>query len=205
MEISTVMVMGEVSQANYSTGYETSGRIIPPGSGGGQPGISLQTLSHTGGISTGGEGTPQVYGGTVIREGEFPNEKIPQGVEGTLRPRVAAAKKAPGADWARLPSWYRELPSKPGYVYAAGQKTFADRDTAIALAEAAAAADLAAWLESRVESEMTEQESEEGSRRESRISAESTGTFTYRVAETFYDEAAGTAYVLLELNQDAPR
>jgi hypothetical protein len=203
MELTTVMVMGDFSQANFSTSFETSGKVIPPGSGEGPPGISLQTVSHTGGISTGGEG-PQVYGGAPVREGEFPNEKIPPGAGGVIRPKVAAAKSAPGVDWTRLPSWYRELPAKPGYIYAAGQKTFENRDTATALAEAAAAADLAVRLEARIESALDDRQGGAGNRTESRFSQEAAATLKYRVAETVYDEAAGTAYVLLEY-EEAPR
>jgi hypothetical protein len=205
MEISTVMAMGP-SRANYSTGFETAGRIIPPGETGAQPGIVLQTVSHTGGVSDGGGAeAPQVYGGTTIVEGEFPNEKLPQGVEGTLRAKVTAAKTAPGIDWTRLPAWYRDLPSRPGHIYTAGQKTFADREAALALAEAAAAADLAAQLESRIFSSMSDQQGEDGTRLESRLNVEATGTLSYRVAETFYDEAAQTAYVLLEFDQEGRR
>jgi hypothetical protein len=200
MELTTVMAMGP-SQANYSSGFEATGKIIPPGEAASRPGIALQTVSHTGGISDGGAGVSQVYGGTRITEGEFPNEKLPPGVEGALRPKVAAAKAAPGIDWERLPLWYRELPSRPGLTYAAGQKTFGDRDAALALAEAAAAAELAAQLESRITSDMSDRQRGDEARIESRLTVEAAETLAYRVAETFYDEAAQTAYVLLELRR----
>jgi hypothetical protein len=192
MEWTTVLRMGE-SRADYSTGFTAEGRIDPA------LGISLEILSHTAGASGAGGERPEVYTGIMARTAEFPNERIPEDVGAVLPAAVEAARKAPALDWSGYPAWYQNPPVKEGAVFGMGQKTFAGRDTAFAMAEAAAAADIALKLRLRIESRIEERENESGRRAESVINIEALEKMPYRVAERIYREDTETAFVLLEL------
>jgi hypothetical protein len=192
MEWTTVLQMGD-SRADYSTGFTAEGRIDPA------VGISLEILSHTAGAADGGGDSPEIYSGIMARTAEFPNERIPPDVGTDLPAAVGAAKKTPARDWSGYPAWYRDPPVKENAVFGIGQKTFSDRDTAFAMAEAAAAANIALQISVRIESRIEEQESEAGSRVESVINLEAMEKIPYRVVERVYQEKTGTAFVLLEL------
>jgi hypothetical protein len=111
----------------------------------------------------------------------------------------STARAAPRPDRANYPSWYLNLPSKAGFAYAAGEKTFDDKDTAFAMAEAAAAAALADQIMVRIQSASTEVSNNAGTRIEDHIRSEALQRLTYRVAERTYNEKTGTAFVLLEM------
>jgi hypothetical protein len=195
METITVLAMGTISQANYSTGFSTEGRVSPGG-------ISIQEVSHTAGAGTvPSDSAPQIYAGTAIRDGQFPNEEIPKNAAALLRPGAAAAPKKP-IDWARYPAWYRRPPVKAGFIYATGEYSFQDRETSFALAEAAAAASIAAQIRARVSGSSTETANNAGTSFESRVESEALENIPYRVAERHYRED-GTAFVLLELELSA--
>jgi hypothetical protein len=192
MEWTTVLRMGE-SRADYSTGFVAEGRIDPA------VGISLEILSHTAGAVNGGGG-PEIYTGVMARTAEFPNEQIPADVGTALPAAVRAAKKAPPPDWSGYPAWYRDPPVRENALFGVGQKTFSDRDTAFAMAEAAAAADIALRIRMRIEGRIEERENESGLRAESVINIEAMEKIPYRVAERIYREDTQTAFVLLELS-----
>jgi hypothetical protein len=201
MEITTVLAMGDFSRMDYSTGIVTEGQVHSGGSSGNPAGISLQEFSHTAGMGiTPSSTTPQIYSGTVLRDGEFPNEAIPKNVETLVRPQVKAAQNAAPFDWARYPPWYRNPPKRAGFIYVTGEKTFPDRNTALALAEAAAAAGIAAQIRVRVTSFTTETTNRAGTGFESQIQAEALEDLAYRVVEQVYQDDAGTAFVLLEFD-----
>jgi hypothetical protein len=192
MEWTTVLEMGE-SRANYSTGFIAEGRIDPA------VGISLEILSHTAGAADGGGERPEIYTGIMARTAEFPNEQIPADTGTVLPAAVEAVKKAPAPDWSEYPFWYRNLPVKENAIFGTGQKTFSLRDTAFAMAEAAAAADIALRLHMRIENRIEEQENAAGRRAESLITIEARDSIPYRIAERIYQEDTETAFVLLEL------
>jgi hypothetical protein len=192
MEWTTVLQMGD-SRADYSTGFTAEGRIDPA------VGISLEILSHTAGAADGGGDRPEIYTGIMARTAEFPNERMPPNVGKDLPAAVGAAKKTPARDWSDYPAWYRDPPVRENAVFGIGQKTFSDRDTAFAMAEAAAAANIALQISVRIESRIEEQESEAGSRTESVINLEAMEKIPYRVVERVYQEKTETAFVLLEL------
>jgi hypothetical protein len=192
MEWTTVLQMGE-SRADYSTGFTAEGRIDPAA------GISLEILSHTAGAAGGGGERPEVYTGIMARTAEFPNERIPVDVGAALPAAVGAARRAPALDWSGYPAWYLNPPVRDNAVFGVGQKTFPVQDTAFAMAEAAAAADIALRLRMRIESRIGEQENAAGRRAESVINIEAMEKIPYRVAEQIYREDTETAFVLLEL------
>jgi hypothetical protein len=194
MDMTTVLVMGEAARANYSTGFAAQGQVIPG------RGISMDMITHSAGAGLDQSGgAPQVYSGTALHSGEYPNEAVPPGVE-NIAAELAAEKKAVPFDWSPYPSWYRAQPVKAGYLYAAGTKPFSDEDTAFAMAEAAAAADLAVRLRVRIESGTVDIQNASGSRFESFGTLESSERIPYRVVEKEYRRDTGTAFVLVELN-----
>ena len=192
MEWTTVLEMGD-SKANYSTGFVAKGKISPA------TGINLEIASVTAGASDSGGKSPEIYAGVMAREAEFPNEKLPEDVGAVLPAAVSAAKRAPSPDLSGYPSWYINPPKRENAFFGVGQKTFSVRDTAFAMAEAAAAANIALQIRSRVESSIEESESETGHRSESLINVESMEKIPYRVVERIYREDTETAFVLLEL------
>jgi hypothetical protein len=193
MEWTTVLEMGD-SKANYSTGFTAEGKIDPAF------GMSLEILSNTAGAADGGGGErPEIYTGIMIRDAEFSNEQIPADTGAALPTAVRAAKKASAPDWSGYPSWYINPPVRESTAFGVGQKTFSSPDTAFALAEAAAAADIALQLRTRIESRIEESETESGRRADSVINVETLEKIPYRVVERIYREDTETAFVLLEL------
>jgi hypothetical protein len=192
MEWTTVLEMGE-SKANYSTGFTAEGKIDSAS------GISLEIISLTAGATDGGAERPEIYTGVMVRSAEFPNEKFPEDTGTDLPAAVEAARKAPSPDWSGYPSWYLNPPKRENVLFGIGQKTFSGRDTAFAMAEAAAAADIALQLRSRVESSVNISENESSRRSESLVNIETMERVPYRVVERIYQEDTETAFVLLEL------
>jgi len=193
MDITTVVEMGEASRMNFTNGFLSEGKVVP-----GQ-GISMEEVTRSAGMGSDQRGKPQVYSGTVIRSGEFPNEAIPADIGSMVSTGRSTARAAPRPDRANYPTWYLNLPSKAGFTYAAGEKTFADRDTAFAMAEAAAAATLADQIMVRIQSTSTEVSNNAGTRIEEHIRSEALQRLTYRVVERTYIEKTNTAFVLLEM------
>ncbi|MDR0999148.1 MAG: hypothetical protein LBL70_08780, partial [Treponema sp.] len=191
-EWTTVLEMGE-AKANFSTGFTAQGKIDP------SYGISLEVLSHTAGAQDGGKESPAIYTGIMARTAEFPNEALPQDIAAALPAATGTARKAPLPDQAGYPSWYHRPPVRENALFGVGQKTFSVRDTAFAMAEAAAAADIALRLRMRIESRIEESENESGRRADSVINIEAAEQIPYRVVERIYREETGTAFVLLEL------
>ncbi|MDR1868790.1 MAG: hypothetical protein LBQ82_02265 [Treponema sp.] len=196
MDMTTVMEMGSISRMNYSTGFLIEGKVIP-----GQ-GISMEEITRSSGQGIDQGGTPQIYSGTAIRSGEFPNEAIPQDIENIVRKGRSAAQAAPKPNRTNYPSWYLNLPVKTGFMYAVGEKTFDVKETAIAMAEAAAAANLADQIMVRIESEIVEVATNTGARSDERIRSEALQRLNYRIVEQIYNEGTRTAFVLLEMAVD---
>jgi hypothetical protein len=194
-EITTVAEMGEFSKMNFSTGFEMRGKVIP-----GQ-GISMEEVTRSTGQGQDQRGAPQTYAGTVLRSGEVPNEAVPTNIESLVRSGRAAVKAEPKPNRAQYPSWYLNIPSKPGFIYASGEKTFAVKETALAMAEAAAAASLAEQLWVRIESTFTENSTNSQTRTDERSKSETFQRLNYRVIEQVYNEATQTAFVLAETNE----
>jgi hypothetical protein len=196
LEITTVLELGTFSRADYSTAFSSRGTIVPGA------GISLEEFSRTVGTGKSPEGPPQVYAGTLIRAGEYPNEEIPPGIETLVRAGKAAIRAAAKPDRAAYPPWYRKPPVKEGFLYGAGEKTFEHRDTALALAEAAAAANVAEQRRIRIETLERDQNSGTVTRQESLIRTGSLENLPYRVMERTYHPETQTAFVLVELPAD---
>jgi hypothetical protein len=195
MDLTTVMEMGE-QKMNYSTGFSSVGKVVP-----GQ-GIGMEEVARTSGMGQNQTSSPQIYAGTTIRSGEVPNEAIPADIENLVRSGRAAIKAEPKPEKAKYPAWYLNLPSKPGFIYATGEKTFDDQETAFAMAEAAAAANLADQLWVRIESSITDISNERGTRTDERIRSESFQQLNYRIIEKFYNNETHTAFVLAESAAD---
>jgi len=193
MDITTVMEMGGFSSVNYSTGFLSQGKVIS-----GQ-GISMEEVTRSAGQGADQAGASQIFSGTAIRSGEFPNEAIPEDIESLVQAGRSTARAAPKPNHAHYPSWYLKLPEKAGFICAAGEKTFDARETALALAEAAAAANLADQIMVRLKSSITEVSTNAGTMIDERISGESLQRLNYRVVEQTYNEGTRTAFVLLEM------
>jgi hypothetical protein len=84
----------------------------------------------------------------------------------------------------------------------AGEKTFDVRETALAMAEAAAAADLAEQLWVRVESAIMEKTDNDKTMVDERIKSETVQRLRYTVLEKFYNDKTNTAFVLAEMKEE---
>ena len=195
LDITTVMEMGEFSRVNFSNGVLSQGKVIP-----GQ-GISMETITLSTGLGNDQGGAPQAYSGTEIRSGAFPNEAIPADIENLVQAGRSAARSAPKPNRADYPSWYLKLPAKAGFFYAAGEKTFANRETALAMAEAAAAANLADQIMVQIEIASMEVTNNAGTTFEEHIRSEALQRLHYRVIEQTYNEKTRTAFVLIEMEK----
>jgi hypothetical protein len=196
MDLTTVMEMGELAKMNYSTGFEMQGKVIP-----GQ-GISMEEVTRSAGLGQDHGNVPQTYAGTVIRSGEIPNEAIPANIESLIRSGRAIIKAEPKPSRTKYPSWYLNLPVKPGFIYATGEKTFAVKETAFAMAEAAAAANIAEQVWVRIESSFTDVSNNRGTRTDESIKTETLQRLNYRIIEQVYNEETSTAFVLAETKLD---
>jgi hypothetical protein len=195
MEFTTKLEMGEFSQANYTTSFLAEGQIIPG------KGITMEEISRTAGLGTGGgDSSPQVYAGAMIRENVYPNEEIPADVNKTIRSGVQSARTAPKIDLTKYPPWYLNRPTKANFIYAAGSKTFSVKETAFAMAEAGAAAGIAESVRVYIESVRRESVGSQGERIESLIKSESLEKLPYTVIDRIYNVETATAFVLAELD-----
>jgi hypothetical protein len=192
MEITTVIEMGNLSKTNYSTGFSMKGKIVP-----GQ-GISMEEVSRSAGAQQDQKDAPQVYAGTMIRSGEYPNETIPIDIESLVKSGRVAVKAEPKPNLAKYPSWYLKLPVKSGFIYASGEKTFAVQKTAFALAEAAAA-NIAEQIRVHIESPITEISNNSKTIIDDRIKSEALQRVNYKIIERLYNEETHTAFVLVEM------
>ncbi|MDR2589079.1 MAG: hypothetical protein LBC67_06590, partial [Spirochaetales bacterium] len=193
MEITTVLEMGSLGKANYSTAFFSEGKITPG------EGVSLKEYSQTSGAGEAGEaGTPHFYSGGMARQGEYPNEEIPSDLGVKLAAELASPIPSQRFDWGAYPEWYLSPPKREGFLYGLGEKTFADKRAALAVAEAAAAADIAAQIRLNV-TRMTEA-SWDGQRKSANtiILSGSLEKPEYRVHSSFYNEKTRTAFVLVE-------
>jgi len=193
MEITTVMEMGDLSKVNYSTSFNMKGKIVPG------KGISMEEVSRSSGAQQDQKNAPQIYAGTMIRSAEFPNDAIPADIDSLVKSGRASIKAEPKPNRTKYPSWYLNLPIKPGYIYAAGEKTFAVKETAFALAEAAAAANLAEQIRLRIESSLTEVSNNNKTVIDERIKSEAIQRVNYKIVERVYNEETHTAFVLAEM------
>jgi len=193
MEITTVIEMGALSKVNYTTGFSMKGKIVPGKE------ISMEEVSRSAGAAKDQKDTPHVYAGTMIRSGEYPNEAIPKDIESLVKTGRAAIKAEPKPNIAKYPSWYLKYPVKPGFIYAAGEKTFAVQKTAFALAEAAAAANLAEQIRVHIESSFKETSTNNKTTIEEQIRSEALQRVKYTIIQRYYNEETQTAFVLAEM------
>ena len=192
MDMTTVMEMGE-SKMNYSTGFLIQGKVIPGKS------ISMEEVTRTAGQGNNRAGAPQTYSGMALRSGEFPNEAVPADIESLVQSGKSSLRAAPKPNRAKYPSWYLNLPVKKGFLYAAGEKTFDVKETALAMAQAAAAANLADQIRVQIESSLVEVSNNAGTMIDERIKSEALQQLNYRTVEQTYNEETRTAFVLLEM------
>jgi len=194
MDLTTVMEMGTLSKMNYSTGFLSEGKVVPG------KGISMEEVTRSAGMGTdSASGAPQIYSGTQIRAGEFPNEMVPKDIDEIIKTGKSQIQKLPKPDRASYPAWYIDLPVKTGLAYAAGEKTFDDKDTAFTMAQAAAAANLADQIMTRIISSSSDVSGNMGTAIDDRIRTEALSRLNYKVAEQYYNPNTKTAFVLLEM------
>jgi hypothetical protein len=194
-DMTTVAEMGDFAKSNFTTGFEVNGKVVPG------KGISMEEVTRSAGLGQDQGGTPQSYAGTVLRSGEIPNEAIPANIERLVSSGRAAVKAEPKPNRAQYPAWYLNIPVKAGFIYATGEKTFAVKETALAMAEAAAAANIAEQRWVRIESSITEQTTNSQTRTDERSKSETLQQLNYRIIEQVYNEATKTAFVLAESSE----
>ncbi|GHU04940.1 hypothetical protein FACS1894147_10580 [Spirochaetia bacterium] len=192
LEMTTVTAMG-ASTMNYSTSVVTQGKIVPGQS------ISTEEFSSTAGMGEGGA-APHVYAGAMVRAGEYPNEAIPKDIDALIKSGKEKIKAEPKIDKTKYPAWFLKPPRKTGFLYAAGEKTFDNKETALAMAKAAAAAGIAELVKVRIEETIVELTDAAGTRTDSRIQTEAMENLPYKIVEQLYNDATHTAYVLAELD-----
>ena len=188
-----VMAMGEITSINLSNTIHREGRVIP-----GQ-GILMEEISRTTSLGFDQGGAPSAFASTVIHSGELNNEAIPPGIESFVSAARAAARAAPKPNPDQFPSWYLNPPERQGFIFATGEKTFHIKETALALAEAAAAASIAEQLWVRIESSVTEVSTERTTRIDERFLSQTLQRLNFRVIEREFNEETNTAFVLAEL------
>jgi len=196
MDMTTVMEMGSFSSQNFSTSVSIEGTVIPG------RGITVEEITRTAGMGFDQAPGPQIFSGTTIRAGEFPNENIPDTVDGIIDAGRAAARSLPRPDPADFPPWYLRLPRREGFIFSAGEKTFSAQDVAFTMAEAAAAAGLADQVMTHITSGMTEITTDARTTIDERIRMEALQRLDYRIAERVYNPKTRTAFVLLEMRLD---
>ena len=194
INITTVAEMGSISNTNFTTGFVSSGRVIP-----GQ-GIVREEFSRTTGTVHDQWEAPQVFAGTMIKSGEYPNEAIPPDIESLVQSGRAAIKALPKPNLSDYPAWYLKLPVKSGVIYAAGEKSFEVKETAFAMAEASAAAGIAEQFRVQIEGQIIDAANDRGSFIEERLKSDSFQRLNYRIVERHYNDKTQTAFVLAELD-----
>jgi len=196
MDMTTIMEMVGMSSQSFSTAIAMEGRVTP-----GQ-GITMEEIVRTAGMGEDQSPIPQIFSGTTLRAGDFPNEAIPENIEAFVGAGRSAARSVPRPDPANYPDWYLAPPRREGYIFAAGEKTFDSSDVALRLAEAAAAARLADQIMIRIVNEIIEVTGDTGTTIDSIIRTEAFERVSYRVAERYFNERTRTAFVLLEMRLD---
>ncbi|MDR1933417.1 MAG: hypothetical protein LBQ57_11435 [Spirochaetales bacterium] len=191
MEITTALEMGALGRSDYSTAFFSDGKITAGKS------ISVREYAKTSGMGrTAADEAPHIYSGGLARQGEYPNEAAPD----DAGKKIPAAVRSSSAnrDWSQYPDWYLRPPQSGSLLYAAGEKTFADKTTALAMAEAAAAADIAMYRRMRVEKTSTAAAGGQGLSANTIVRSESSQKLSYKVVKSFYNENTQTAFVLVE-------
>jgi hypothetical protein len=141
----------------------------------------------------------------MMRDGAYPADALPADIGRTI-----AAGKSAGARLSNsaqkpavnYPAWYIQPPYSRDTLYAVGEKTFTDKETALVLAEAAAAARIAEYIRIHVDSVTTAAETNTYNRFEKRISIQSSERVPYTVVKSEYDEKSSTAFVLVVFNEE---
>jgi len=175
-DITTIIEIGSISKVNYTTGFTMKGKIVP-----GQK-AAMDEVPQSSGAAREQKEVPRFYTGTMIRPGEYHADAIPKDMENFVKDGRTAIKAEPKPNPAKYPSWYLKLPAKPGFVYAAGEKSSAVQKTAFAIAEAAAA-NLAEQTRLYIEGNKNK----------------STQPLNYKIIEQHYNEETHTAFVLAEM------
>jgi len=196
INITSVAEMGSHVTNNFSTGFLFSGRVIPG------KGIVREEFSRTAGTVHDQWDAPQIFSGTMIKSGEYPNEAIPPDIESLVKSGRAAIKELPKPNLSDYPVWYLKLPVKSGFIYSAGEKNFEVKETAFAIAEAAAAAGISEQFRVRMEDRIIDTENNMGVLVEERIKSNSFQRLNYRIIERYYNDKTQTAFVLAELELD---
>ncbi len=197
MEITSVLEMVDITRADYSTRHIMEGRVDPA------TGITMQQLTTTAGIGVQAEkAEPNIYSGNRIADTEFTVADRPATAADTLAARSidSAAAYSRAVD---QPVWYAQPTRRPGLLTAVGEKRFANRATALAMAEAVAASDLASKVRFHLVSEYLAQSNSAGGSVNRLIDTQSSITLPYTVSEQFYSEQTHTAWVLLEISVEA--
>jgi hypothetical protein len=194
MEITTVMSMENISSMNYSTNFIFQGKLTPGA------GITLEEFTESAGQGMDKtKSEPQVYSGSLMRSGEFPNEAIPANIESLVQAGRAAVRVSPKPNRIRYPQWYLNPPAKSGFIYGMGEKTFDVKETALSMAEAAASAYLLNQIMMQIQSTYIDIYTDKGTIVEDKTRSEAFSRLKYKVIEQTYDNDSRTAYVLLEM------
>jgi hypothetical protein len=195
MNMTTVMQMGE-QKTSFTTGFTAQGTV--------NAGKSLMVEEYTQSagtlINNPVQSAPLIYSGNMVRAGAYPAEALPADMPHIINARKAAAD-SPKKHSINYPEWYLFPPHNNDKVYAAGEKTFADETTALALAEAAAAARIAEYIRVHVISTTTGIETETSHSFEEQIKTQSVEQVPYKVVKSEYDKTSSTAFVLIEYNE----
>jgi hypothetical protein len=206
MNMTTVMQMGE-QKTSFSTEFAVQGTVNAGKS------IMLKEYSHTAGtlIPNSVRSDPLIYSGNMIREGDYPADALPADMQNMIAVRKDSGaqniKNEPLKTGAlkknqtiKYPLWYIQPPRNGDAVYAVGEKTFENRETALALAEAAAAASIAEYIRVHVSSTSTTVQTDASRSFENRINTQSAERVQYTVIKSEYDEGSSTAFVLVAYN-----
>jgi hypothetical protein len=193
LELTTVLEMGTMGKADYSTAFFSEGKIIPGKS------VSIREYSKTAGMGQSpSDEKPHIYSGGLARQGEYPNEEIPEDTGEKLN--NALYSPAQEIDWSQYPDWYLRPPQSDTLMYAVGEKTFNDKSVALAMAEAAAAADIAVRIRLQVNRSSSAAFDERGQSANTVVTSESSQRLAYKVVKSFYNEQTKTAFVLAQEN-----
>ncbi|GHV11117.1 hypothetical protein FACS189491_01780 [Spirochaetia bacterium] len=195
MDMTTVMQMGE-QKTSSSTGFASQGTVTA-----GKSIVIREYVRTTGTQNSGDENNePLIYSGGMMRDGEYPADALPADIGRTIAAGKAAGVRLSNSAQkpaVNYPEWYLFPPYTRDTLYAVGEKTFADKETALVLAEAAAAARIAEYIRIHVDSVTTAIGTNTNRRLEKRVSTQSAERVPYTVVKSEYDEKSSTAFVLV--------
>lgn len=194
-----------MSDMLVSSTCESYGKVKADGS------IQVQTITKNYGSTQSGEESKIDFSGVRGSENlsQISKEKSTDSKIKKTLTKASGKTQVPKKE--NPPEWYADfIPNDSDFLYGSARKSHADKETALRIAELTAVSQIKSSLVQKILSK-SEAEKSMIQERDGKTKAESrffraTETFSlmqipYEVAESFYDEKTGTAYVVVRLGR----